>query len=171
MSEAAAAREWRLDVEDMIAFCDKALDYTTGLECSTFAAERMRYDATLRNLELIGEAATHVPDDVRQAAADVPWRMVVAALNRLIHGYLGIDDDTLWSIIRDDLVPLRGALTRLLAAQPQRADGRQTVPRCIPGRRSWRARLWRRHQGNVVLHRTRQPSRWCWRDLEAQGAS
>jgi uncharacterized protein with HEPN domain len=118
MSEATPPREWRFYVEDMIAFCDKALDYTRGLDRSTFATERMRYDATLRNLELIGEAATHVPDDVRQAAADVPWRMVVAARNRLIHGYLGIDDDTLWSIISDDLVPLRAALTRLLAAQP-----------------------------------------------------
>ena len=44
--------------------------------------------------------------------------MVVAARNRLIHGYLGIDDDTLWSIVHDDLVPLRAGLTRLLASQP-----------------------------------------------------
>ncbi len=102
----------------MIAFCDKALAYTKGLDRSTFAADPLRYDATLRNLELIGEAASHVPDDVRHSAADVPWRMVVAARNRLIHGYLGIDDDTLWSIVADDLVPLRVALTRLLAAQP-----------------------------------------------------
>ena len=76
----------------------------------------MRYDATLRNLEPIGEAATHVPDDVRNAAASVPWRMIIAARNRLIHGYLGIDDDTLWSIVSDDLVPLRAALAQLLAA-------------------------------------------------------
>jgi uncharacterized protein with HEPN domain len=44
--------------------------------------------------------------------------MVVAARNRLIHGYLGIDDDTLWSIVHDDLVPLRAGLRRLLASQP-----------------------------------------------------
>ena len=97
MSDAAAPREWRFYVEDMIAFCDRALAYTKGLDRSTFAADPMRYDATLRNLELIGEAATHVPDGVRNAAADVPWRMVVAVRNRLIHGYPGVDDDTLWS--------------------------------------------------------------------------
>jgi uncharacterized protein with HEPN domain len=117
MSEAVTPREWRFYVEDMIAFCDKALAYTIGLDRSTFAADPMRYDATLRNLELIGEAATHVPEDVRLTAADVPWRMVVAARNRLIHGYLGIDDDTLWSIVTDDLAPLRAALARLLAAK------------------------------------------------------
>jgi len=116
MSDARAPREWRFYVEDMIASCDKVLVYTRALDRSTFAADPMRYDATLRNLELIGEAATHVPDGVRSTAPDVPWRMIVAARNRLIHGYLGIDDDTLWSIVSDDVVPLRAALARMLAA-------------------------------------------------------
>lgn len=118
MSDAAARREWRFYVEDMVAFCDKALAYTKGLDRASFAADSMRYDATLRNLALIGEAATHLPDDVRNAADDVPWRMIIAVRNRLIHGYLGIDDDTLWSIVSDDLVPLRAALKRLLARRP-----------------------------------------------------
>lgn len=77
----------------------------------------MRYDATLRNLELIGEAATHVPADIRAMASDVPWRIVIALRNRLIHGYLGIDDDTVWNIVRDDVASLRVALTALLAAE------------------------------------------------------
>jgi uncharacterized protein with HEPN domain len=42
---------------------------------------------------------------------------VIAVRNRLIHGYLGVDDDTLWSILRDDLVPLRAALQQLLIAR------------------------------------------------------
>ena len=99
----------------MIAFCDKVSLYSRGLDRASFASDSMRYDALLRNLELIGEAATRVPLDVRAQAADVPWRMVIAVRNRLIHGYLGIDDDTLWSIVRDDLVPLRLALTKLLS--------------------------------------------------------
>jgi uncharacterized protein with HEPN domain len=118
MSDASPAREWRFYVEDMVAFCDKAVAYTQGLDRASFAADTMRYDATLRNLELIGEAATHVPAEVRTAAADVPWRMVIAVRNRLIHGYLGIDDDTLWSIVRDDIAPLRAGLVKLLAVRP-----------------------------------------------------
>lgn len=118
MSDAAAPREWHFYVEDMIAFCDKVLLYTRGLDRATFPSDPMRYDATLRNLELIGEAATHLPDAVRESTRDVPWRLIVALRNRLIHGYLGIDDDTLWSIVADDVVPLRAALMRLLAAHP-----------------------------------------------------
>ena len=66
----------------------------------------LKYDAILRNLELIGEAATHVPAAVRQEHPVIPWRQVIATSNRLIHGYLGIDNDTLWSIVIDDVPPL-----------------------------------------------------------------
>lgn len=118
MSEARPQREWRFYVEDMVACSDKVLAYTKGIDRAAFTSDGMRYDATVRNLELIGEAATHVPAELRVAAADVPWRMVIALRNRLIHGYLGIDDDTVWSIVRDDVAPLRGALIALLAAQP-----------------------------------------------------
>lgn len=54
----------------------------------------------LRNLELIGEAATHIPDGVRVAHPENPWRMIIAARNKLIHGHPGIDNDTLRSIIQ-----------------------------------------------------------------------
>ncbi|NKC14557.1 MAG: DUF86 domain-containing protein [Gammaproteobacteria bacterium] len=71
------------------------------------------YDAALRNLELIGEAATHIPDDIRKAHPEVPWRLIIATRNRLIHAYLGIDDDTIWSIIQDDIPTLLSALEKL----------------------------------------------------------
>ncbi len=60
----------------------------------------------MRNLELIGEAATNLPESVRAAHPEVPWRLVIASRNRLIHAYLGIDDDTVWSIIQDDIPDL-----------------------------------------------------------------
>jgi uncharacterized protein with HEPN domain len=115
MSETVPQREWRFYVEDMLGYCDKVLGFARGIDRAAFTSDVMRYDAILRNLELIGEAATHVPNEVRGAAADVPWRMVIALRNRLIHGYLGIEDDTVWSIVRDDVAPLRMALAALLA--------------------------------------------------------
>ena len=90
----------------MIAFAEKVLAYTAGMDQSAFVANALVYDATLRNLELIGEAATRVPDDVRQAHPQVPWRMIIATRNRLIHAYLGIDIDTLWSIVVTDVPAL-----------------------------------------------------------------
>ena len=104
MSE--STREWRFYLDDMVGFAEKVLAYTHGLDQAAFESSGLNYDATLRNLELIGEAATHIPDTVRQTYADIPWRMIVATRNRLIHGYLGIDNDTVWSIIQDEVPTL-----------------------------------------------------------------
>ena len=109
----ASQREWRFYLDDMIDFAGKVLAYTDGLDQAGFVASGLTYDATLRNLDLIGEAATHITDEVRAAHSEIHWRMIIATRNRLIHGYLGIDDDTLWSIIQDDvpeLLPLLKAL-------------------------------------------------------------
>ncbi len=102
MSE-SSQREWRFYIDDMLEFAEKVLSYTEGMEQDSFVASGLTYDATLRNLELIGEAATHIPDEIRDTYSDIPWRMIIATRNRLIHGYLGIDDDILWSIVRDDV--------------------------------------------------------------------
>jgi len=113
-----AQREWRFYLDDMILFAEKVIAYTDGFDQANFIASSLNYDATVRNLELIGEAAMHIPDTVRSASPQIPWRLIIATRNRLIHGYLGIDNDTLWSIIRSDvpaLLPrlhtLRGTLS------------------------------------------------------------
>lgn len=105
--------EWRFYIDDMIDFAEKVMVYTEGLDQAGFEASGMTYDATLRNLELIGEAATHIPDEVRAAHPEIPWRMIIATRNQLIHGYLGIDNDTLWSIIQDDVPELLPMLKSL----------------------------------------------------------
>ncbi len=71
------------------------------------------YDATLRSLELIGEAATHIPPEIREQYSNIPWRMMIATRNTLIHGYLGIDNDTLWSIIQTDVPELLTELQKI----------------------------------------------------------
>lgn len=110
-------REWYFYLDDMIAFARNVQNYTDGLDQADFVGNRLVYDATLRNLELIGEAATHVPDAVCAANPDIPWRLMIATRNRLIHAYLGIDDDTLWSIIRDDIPDLLTTLEPLRQEQ------------------------------------------------------
>ena len=106
-------REWRFYLDDMIAFAEKVLAYSEGLDQKAFIAKGLNYDATVRNLELLGEAATHIPPEQRDAYPAIPWRQIIATRNRLIHGYLGIDNDTLWSIIRDDIPGLLPELRKL----------------------------------------------------------
>ena len=109
-------REWHFYVQDMIEFCDRVLSYTEGLDQKAFLADRRTHDATLRNLELVGEAATHVPSEVRKAHPDIPWHAIIGTRNRLAHGYLHISDDIIWSIIQDAVPELALSLRALLDA-------------------------------------------------------
>ena len=114
MSDSGAGPgEWIFYLDDMIGCAEKVLTYTASLDQDQFVSDGLTYDTTLRNLELIGEAATHVPESVRAANPEIPWRLIVATRNRLIHGYLGIDNDTLWSIVQGDVPALLPLLREL----------------------------------------------------------
>ncbi len=106
-------REWRFYVSDMIAFAENVMSYTDGFNQERFINSGITYDATLRNLELIGEAATHIPQEVREQLSQIQWRLIIATRNKLIHGYLGIDNDTLWSIIQTDVPELLKQLQQI----------------------------------------------------------
>ena len=96
-------REWRFYVSDMIGFAEKVVAYTNGLDQQKFVASGLNYDATVHNLILLGEAATHIPEHVRTFASEIDWRQIIGTRNRLIHGYAGINNDIVWDIIQDEI--------------------------------------------------------------------
>ena len=85
-----------------------------GLGPRCVHTDELTYDATLRNLELIGEAATHIPSEVRDAYPDIPWHAIVGTRNRLAHSYLSISNDIIWTIIQDAIPKLLPELRNLL---------------------------------------------------------
>ena len=107
------SREWHFYVTDMITFAENVVSYCDGFDQERFINSGITYDATLRNLELIGEAATHIPQNIREQNSQIPWRMIIATRNKLIHSYLGIDNDTLWSIIQTDVPELLNQLQKI----------------------------------------------------------
>ena len=84
-------RGWVLALRDMLDACERCLEYTAGMDQAAFVEDRRTYDATIRNIEIVGEAATNVRGAIRDAHQDVPWRGIVDTRNRIIHGYRVID--------------------------------------------------------------------------------
>jgi uncharacterized protein with HEPN domain len=70
--------------------------------------------ATLRCLEIVGEAASHIPESLRQQHPQIPWPQIIGTRNRLVHGYDLVDYDIIWSTIAEDLPPLIAALEKIL---------------------------------------------------------
>ena len=112
-TEFVSERSWQLYIDDMREFAHKVLLYTEGFDQERFVTSGLNYDATLRNLELIGEAANQIPEAIRATMPQIQWRQIIAVRNRVAHGYLGLDNDTLWSIICDDVPALIVELEKL----------------------------------------------------------
>ena len=109
----ATSRPWRLYIQDMIEFCSRVMDYSAGLDRDTFLSARVMYDASLRNLTPIGEAATHVPSYIRENHPEIPWRAIIAARNVMMHDYIGIDNQVVWTIVQEAVPDLYANLFEL----------------------------------------------------------
>jgi uncharacterized protein with HEPN domain len=94
---------------------ERLLDILEAIERIDFQAIRGRaaFDqnelaqtAIIRWIEIIGEAARGLSDDLRQAHPEVPWRQMVAMRNVVVHGYFDIDVELVWSVVKNDLPKL-----------------------------------------------------------------
>jgi uncharacterized protein with HEPN domain len=74
-------------------------------------------DAVIRNFIIIGEAATHVPEEVVSAHPEIPWRDMRDMRNFVVHEYFGISDKIIWDTVQNNLPPLINLLKPLLEPQ------------------------------------------------------
>lgn len=107
-------RHWPLRIEDIVECAEKVEQYTSGLDFESFAGNHMVVDATVRNLEIMGEAARHVPPDVQARCPEVDWRRMNDMRNVLIHAYPVVDLDLVWGVVRNRVSPTRLRLQRFL---------------------------------------------------------
>ena len=74
----------------------------------------MLVDAVIRNLEVIGEAARNVSDEVRSRYSEIPWRNMIGLRNILIHEYFGVDESIVWEVIKNNLPEVRPNLLKAI---------------------------------------------------------
>ena len=93
------------------------IDFSAGLEAEVFMQDEILQRAFVRSLEIIGEAARHVPDEFRLRHGEVSWSNMVGMRNRLIHGYFGIDYEIVWDVITNIVPDLRSEIERLIQSE------------------------------------------------------
>lgn len=101
-------------IEDMYEHAERAYQYCIDLDFSEFCTHGVHYDAILRNLEILGEAAKNVPPDLRERWPQVEWRAIAALRDILAHHYFGLDDRTLWDILQTKIPALLSQLKTIL---------------------------------------------------------
>ena len=104
------SRRWSLFLQDIVKSAVKVRQYTEGFDLKSFMDNDMAYDAVLRNLEIIGEAAKKIPPEVRDRYPQVDWRGIAGLRDVLAQAYFGLDDETLWDIVQKKVPQLISTL-------------------------------------------------------------
>ena len=99
-------RNYLLYLEDIFASAGKILKYAEESSYENLILDEMRYEAIIRNFEIIGEASGNIPEEIRDKYPLVEWRKISDLRNVLAHEYFGIDYDIMWEIIKDKLPEL-----------------------------------------------------------------
>jgi uncharacterized protein with HEPN domain len=102
----------------MLDSIDLIQRYTQGLSYEEFAAQQVLQDAVVLRIAILGEAASHLPEQDKARWTSVPWRVITDMRNRLIHGYFAMRLDLVWQVVAVDLPPLKSQLRSIRDALP-----------------------------------------------------
>ena len=106
----------------MLAYARKAVQFNHRRNRDDLDADEMLAMATIHAIELIGEAIRTVSDDYQRRYPEIPWNLISGTRNRLIHGYMDIDLDIIWTIVTQDLPPLIKSLERVIRKEEGHVD-------------------------------------------------
>jgi uncharacterized protein with HEPN domain len=99
---------------DIVEAVDEIEEFTSGMDFTAFLNDRKTRKAVVKNIEIIGEAAKHVPDEIKASYPDIQWRVIAGMRDRLTHGYFGIDYEIVWDVVGNRLIDLRDAIRKIL---------------------------------------------------------
>ena len=115
----SSPRQWRFRLRHVIEAVEKINAYIEGMSPEEFLNDPRTSDAVLRNLEIIGEAARLVPQEVTTRHHEVPWAAMRAMRNIVPHEYDRVNLPTIWHTIQQDLPPLVPLLQQVLERESE----------------------------------------------------
>lgn len=102
------SRDWRVWLDDILECCRRVRAYANGMDQPAFIGNQLVYDAVLRNLEIIGEAAKRIPPDIRLKMAAIEWARIAGMRDWLAHAYFNVNPDIVWDVVTNKLPELEG---------------------------------------------------------------
>ena len=109
-----AKKDPKILLEHILESISEIENNIEGMSESKFSRSITIQDATVRRLEIIGEAVRNIPDSFRKKYAKIPWKKIAGLRDILIHEYFGVDMELVWKIANKDIPKLKKQITHLL---------------------------------------------------------
>jgi len=107
-------RGWQDRIRDILDAIAEIQKFTRGMDYETFKKDGKSIRAVEMNFIIIGEAANQIPEEIEEKYATIPWSLMRAMRNRIVHVYFKIDEKLMWDTVQNDLPPLIPELEKLL---------------------------------------------------------
>ncbi len=107
-------RDYRDFLHDILEAIEDIDSFIDDLSYEDFVNDRKTLNAVMRSIEVIGEAAKNIPDQIKAEYKDVPWKRMTGMRDKLIHGYFGVDTKTLYRTVKEDIPPLKAPIQKIL---------------------------------------------------------
>jgi uncharacterized protein with HEPN domain len=111
------SRDYRLYLEDILEAIEKIEAYTKNTSFESLENNKMLLDAVLYNLEIIGEATKHLPEDLKENSKMIEWRRITGLRDIIAHQYFGVSLEIIWDVVQNKLPELKLEINRLLKSE------------------------------------------------------
>ena len=108
-------RDSRVYLDDILEAVGKIERYVDGYTKDDFLKDGRTRDATLRNLEIIGEAVKNIPSGVLEKNPDIEWKKIMGLRDILAHAYFGVNLEVVWDVVKNRLPELKTSVSRMMA--------------------------------------------------------
>jgi uncharacterized protein with HEPN domain len=107
-------RSQELFLADILESIDALESFIDGCDFNFFCSDRKTFSATIRELEIIGEAIKNISDEIKSRYPEVLWQEIRSFRNKITHEYFGVDVHIVWDVVQNELVPLRAQINIIL---------------------------------------------------------
>ena len=108
------SRDISLYLKDIVQNMRDAEEFLQGFSFDQFQSDKKTLNAVVRAIEVIGEAAKRVPDEIRRKYPSIPWKEMAGMRDKLIHFYFGVDREAVWLVVKERIPGLKPLIEQIL---------------------------------------------------------